>query len=252
MLQFLKIGPLSIPLPEFTILIGVWLGIYLAEKKASRSEIQKGFLERLLLISLLVIIIGGRLSYLARHPEAFSGNFLSILSLNYNLFDLSGGLLIAILVAYVMINKKEYYPLAILDNLTPFFGTMISSLYLSYFFSGDHFGTITNIPWAINLWGAYRHPVQLYYLIPSLAVLLYSYFDNRRNVYAQGASFFRFSLLSAGYLMILSPLEYTDSTIQVGLRIDQIGYWFIILFSLLYFNYPLLIKAFGQKNENQG
>ncbi len=38
--------------------------------------------------------------------------------------------------------------------------------------SGDAFGSPTDLPWAIQLWGESRHPVQFYDLIMALVILV--------------------------------------------------------------------------------
>ncbi|PMP84714.1 MAG: diacylglyceryl transferase, partial [Chloroflexus aggregans] len=43
---------------------------------------------------------------------------------------------------------------------------------LAQWASGDGYGLPTTLPWAINLWGEYRHPTQLYAAITALGALI--------------------------------------------------------------------------------
>ena len=84
MLPVLNLGPLSLPVPQFVLLIGFWFGSVLSDRKSKALLDDPGFIDRLLWSSILAGILGARLSYFARNPAAFSGEYLSLFSLNLN------------------------------------------------------------------------------------------------------------------------------------------------------------------------
>lgn len=247
MLPVLNLGPLSLPVPELVLLLGFFLGSVLAERQAKASWKDSAFLEQLLWTSLVAGILGARLSYFARHPGAFSGTYLSLLSPNLNLFDMPGGILIALSVSAYLISRQKLAALFILDRLTPFFAVLAGSVHLSRFAAGSGFGKPSDLPWAITLWGANRHPVQLYYLLASLIVLALGLILQGKYAYAQGALFLRFSLLTGIYLLFLSGFqEAPTSPLPWGIRPDQSLAWLVTLISLVLL--PLITKRAEQEN----
>jgi len=236
MLPVLNLGPLSLPVPQFVLLIGFWAGSVLSERKSKLLLDDPGFIDRLLWTSILAGILGARLSYFARNPVAFSGEYLSLFSLNINLFDPLGGFLIALSVSFYIVSRSKNTPLLVLDSISPFLGLFTAAFYLSRFAAGAGFGILTKIPWAINLWGGYRHPVQLYYLLGSLITLLIIYTLLSNISYAQGYVFFVFILLTCSYLLLFSRFEASDFLLFAGIRLDQILFWLGILVSLVFLN----------------
>jgi prolipoprotein diacylglyceryltransferase len=68
MLPVLNLGPLSLPVPQFVLLIGFWAGSVLSDRKSKQILNNPGFIDRLLWTSILAGILGARLSYFARTP----------------------------------------------------------------------------------------------------------------------------------------------------------------------------------------
>ena len=236
MLPVLNLGPLSLPVPQFVLLIGFWFGSVLSDRKSKALLDDPGFIDRLLWSSILAGILGARLSYFARNPAAFSGEYLSLFSLNLNLFDPLGGLLIALSVSVYIVSRSKYAPLLVLDSISPFLGIFTTAIHLSKFASGTGFGNLTDLPWAIDLWGGYRHPVQLYYLLGSLLSLSIILILLSKYSYTHGLVFFVFILLTSSYLLFFSRYEASDFLLYAGIRLDQLIYWFGTLISLVFLN----------------
>ncbi len=236
MLPVLNVGPLSLPVPQFILLIGLWVGSVLSERKSKPLLVDPGFIDRLLWPSILAGILGARLSYFARNPAAFSGEYLSLFSLNLNLFDPLGGLLIGLSVSIYIVSRSKNTTLLVLDSISPFLGIFTAAIHLSKFASGAGFGNLTELPWAINLWGGYRHPVQLYYLLGSLLTLSIILILLSRYPYTQGHVFFIFVLLTSSYLLFFSRYEASNFLLFAGIRVDQLFFWVGSLISLVFLN----------------
>jgi phosphatidylglycerol:prolipoprotein diacylglycerol transferase len=232
MFPVLNLGPLSLPVPEFALLIGFWLGSYLSVKFSSRRLVKPDLVERILWTSLLAGVLGARLSYFARQPDAFSGNYLSLLSINFHLFDLQGGLLIALLAGLGIVSKNKVKYQDILDSLSPFFATMAAAIHFSKYASGTGYGLPATLPWSVYLWGDYRHPVQLYFLAGSLLVILITIFINLSSSYAQGLSFRCFVILTNFYLLLFTKYQYPGYLLGGEFRLAQLVYWFGLLLGL--------------------
>ena len=119
MLPVLSLFGLAIPVPAFTILIGIWVGLSLAEKHASRHKINAEDLYNLAFNALIAGVIGGRLTFALRNLNAFTANPGSLISLNFGLFDPFGGLVVGVLAAIIYGQRKEMRFWPTLDALTP-------------------------------------------------------------------------------------------------------------------------------------
>jgi len=247
MLPVLNLGPLSLPVPQFVLLIGFWAGSVLSDRKSKQILNNPGFIDRLLWTSILAGILGARLSYFARNPSAFSGEYLSLFSLNLNLFDPLGGLLIALAVSLFVVSRSKIPLLLVLDSISPFLGIFTAAIYLSRLASGAGFGSLTEVPWAINLWGGYRHPVQLYYLLGSFITLSIILTLLSNYSYTQGFVFFIFILSTCSYLLFFSRFEASEILLFAGFRLDQLLFWIGNLISLVFLNkmttYGILAKS---------
>lgn len=233
MLPIISIGPLSLQTPGLILLLGVWLGLSLAERHAAQHRVDAEGLYTLVLLSIIFGIVGARLAYIIQHASAFVSSPFSMLSLNPGLLDIWGGLAAAIIAALIYGQRKgmSFFPL--MDALTPGFATFAIALALSNLASGSGFGSPTNLPWSIELWGAQRHPTQLYEGIGAAIILwrVWSQFGHEPPQPA-GRTFLRFISLSAGLKIFLEAFR-GDSVLVLGnLRAAQIVAWIILALSL--------------------
>ena len=173
MLPVLSIGPLSLPTAPLLLLIGFWLGSSFAEKKSKQSGKDPDLLAKIIWYALVAGILGARLSFIARNPAAFQGNWRSVFSLNPALLDPVGGLVISLVIVYYLASIDNLPFLSLLDELVPLFAVLAPAIFLANFASGSGIGLLTDLPWGMDLFGGPRHPVQLYFLLSSLIVLYF-------------------------------------------------------------------------------
>jgi phosphatidylglycerol:prolipoprotein diacylglycerol transferase len=82
------------------------------------------------------------------------------------------GLVTAGIISVIYAQRKGLPFWPTLDSLTPslaLFAVFVGAAHLS---SGDAFGAETQVPWAIELWGARRHPSQIYEILASALIFL--------------------------------------------------------------------------------
>ena len=91
MFPVLQIGPLALQVPGLLLLLGLWFGLTLAERRAPRHGIHPELLYSLVFYSLAAAVVGARLAYAARYPDAFLRSPASLLSIQPGLFDPAGG-----------------------------------------------------------------------------------------------------------------------------------------------------------------
>jgi phosphatidylglycerol:prolipoprotein diacylglycerol transferase len=234
-LPVINLGPLALQTPGLLIILGLWLGLSLAEKWAPRFKIDAQLIYNLVFITLISGIIGARLVFVARHLDTFRQAPLNLVSLNPGLLDPLGGLAIAFLAALIFTNRKNipFWPLV--DALTPFIAVTIIFFAFSQFASGDAFGSPTDLPWGIHLWNAYRHPVQLYNALVAIFILVYVRhlaLGHQHLEQFPGRTFLIFIALSSFSRVFLEAFRGDSLTTLYNLRIAQILAFILLAIAL--------------------
>lgn len=213
------------------MLIAIWLGLSLAEKRVERSGITKESLNNIVYYSILGYLLGGRLIFALANITAFVESPLSIFSPNIDLFDAWAGIVTAILVGFIYGKRKKLPPWPTLDALTPLFAILAIGLHLSHLAAGTAFGSPANVPWAIELWNAARHPTQIYELIASLLIFAFTWF--RKPGSPAGSDFLLFSALTAGLRVFFEAFRGDSTLILGGIRAAQVFAWIVLSLVLL-------------------
>jgi prolipoprotein diacylglyceryltransferase len=233
MFPTIQFGPLSIQAPGLMILLGIWLGLSLAERFANRYGVTSDLLSNLVIIFLIAGAIGGRLVYALRYLDAFIASPLSLFSFNPGLFDLWGGFAIGSIAALVFGQRKGLNFWLTLDALTPALAVFSVGLGLAHLASGSAFGKPTDLPWGIELWGMRRHPSQVYEIVASLTILGILLFRIDRNQSPPGSYFLTFIAMIAGTRLFLETFRGDSSLVLDGIRLAQIIAWIVLAFALL-------------------
>ncbi len=232
MLPIIQLGPLSLQAPGLFLLISLWIGITLAEKNAPRYKLSADHTSSLIMVALIAGVLGGRIAYVAQNPAAFAGNLGSVVSLNPGLFDMAGALVAALIGAAVYGQRKSLPLLPTLDVLVPFFGMLAIGYGLMNFASGNAFGAETNLPWGIELWGAKRHPTQVYEVFAALVTLNLLY-PAKTDAKSPGLNFAIFVAITAGYRLFLEAFRGDSTLIFGGIRAAQLA-MFVLLAAALW------------------
>lgn len=268
MLPILHIGPLAIQFPGLVLLLGIWLGLSLAEKhinshiqryhstenshgfKIEDTKITAPVLYNLAVGSLLAAVIGARLFYVVQYTQAFIDNPVSLISLNTSLLDVRGAFLGAILFALYYGQRKHLQLWHTLDALTPALALVAIAFHLSNLASGAGFGASTQAPWAINLWGDSRHPVQLYEaLFASIILFLLWPSQTKFKLNKPGEYFLYFLALSSASRLFFETYHGDSIIILGGIRSAQIIAWLILAISFYFLH--RLSKPEKEKTDTQ-
>lgn len=229
MLPVLQVGPLAIQTPGLILLIGIWIGSSLAERFAPRRGISAAALYNLIFIALAAGLLGGRIAYAFRFPEAFAQSPISLLSLNPGLFSLEDGILIGLLSAWVYSHRKGMKLWETLDALTPALAVMMVAVGLAHLASGAAFGQETSLPWGIELWGRTRHPSQVYETLAALLILALLWPDRKPvQGWQPGKYFLVFLCLSAFARLFLEAFRGDSALLPGGFRTAQMVSWWIL------------------------
>ena len=233
MMPILQIGPLAIQLPGLLLILGIYLGLWLAERYSSRYKVAPNTLYSLVLLTLITGFIGARLSYVLRYPEIFTSNPGSLFSLNYTLLDQFGGISVAMLGALVYGQKKGLSFWSTLDALTPLLAAFAITLALAHIASGSAFGAVTKKPWGIELWGAKRHPSQIYEAVTASLILVILW-PARQWIkrLVSGGYFLSFCALTSLSVLFLEAFRGDSILLPGGFRLPQVLAMLILLLSL--------------------
>jgi prolipoprotein diacylglyceryl transferase len=229
MFPIIQIGPLALQVSGLVLLVGLWFGLSLAERRARRTNFNPADLYNIVFVGLLAGVVGARLSYAVTFPDAFSGNLINLVSLNPGLLDPFAGMLIAIAAIAIYMYHKQLPFWITLDNLTPFFTVMAIAIGVSHLASGNAFGKPTDLPWGIHLWGATRHPAQAYEIIfGALILFVVLFIDKTRWNQMPGNIFLTFIALTAFSRLFLEAFRGDSFLLGNGFRLAQIAAWLIL------------------------
>lgn len=214
------------------IVAAIWFGLYLAEKRNKKHGISNDDLNNIVFYPMLGYVLGGRILFVIENLSAFMQNPQSLISLNLDLFDPLGGIVVALLVALVYGQRKNLPLWSTLDALTLFFATFALGLGLAHLASGSAFGKETSLPWGIELWGAERHPSQVYEILAALLILGLLWFRDTDS--KSGVHFLTFAALTSGARLFLEAFRGDSTLIFSGLRLAQVLAWIVLAVSLFF------------------
>lgn len=200
-----------------------WIGLNLAEKRAERHGISKDDLNNITFYALIAFVIGGRISFVLQNMPAFIKSPLGIISINPDIFDPLGAAAVAFIFAIIYGQRRSLLFWNTLDALTPFFAVLSIGLGLSHLAAGTAFGKETNLPWAINLWNATRHPTQIYETLASLLIFGLVWFQKQNP--RPGILFLAYAALTAASQLFLQAFRGDSILIFNSLRQEQVIAW---------------------------
>ena len=181
MFPTINVGPFIFPTAGLVTIFGVWLCLGLVERAARWLRLNTEATYALAATAVFAGLIGARLTFVVLYWPAFQENLLSILWPLTSGYNVWGGLVVGLVVAIFYGRAKQLPPAATLDALAPGLVAGLIVVSLADFLAGPGFGTLTNLPWGIDLFGLYRHPVQIYEIIVGvLALLLWWWLAGRR------------------------------------------------------------------------
>ncbi len=231
MFPTISIGPLTLQAPGLILLLSLYAGLWLAEKKAPRFGLSPDLPYNLAGSMLIGGLLGGRLIYAFQYAAIFLSAPASLLSLNLSLMSWPGAALTALGIFLVYTQKKGISPWRALDALTPALAVTAVGAALAALAAGTYFGAPTDLPWGLFLWGAKRHPTQIYALLAALGALAFV-LRQLESEAPEGSLFLRFAALSAGWLLLVGGLRGDSLLLPGGIRQDQALAWLALALSL--------------------
>jgi phosphatidylglycerol:prolipoprotein diacylglycerol transferase len=206
------------PPRHWLLLLGtIWLGLNLSERRL-KAPLSPEVLSNLVFSGMLGYLLGGRVLYAVEHFSQVMQSPLSLFSIS-GMFSLKGAMLTLVFTLLIYLQRHDLPLWPTLDALTPLLACALIGLSLANLASGDGFGKESNLPWAWELWGARRHPTQVYEFIASLATLGVIL---RLRPAAPGVLFLRFLALTCGWALFLFAFRGDSHLLPGGVRLEQV------------------------------
>lgn len=227
MLPILQIGPLALRTPLLLALLGLYLGLGLAERRLPRDTLSAGQLNTLVFLGLGCGFVAARLAFALQHWALFAGSPLSLISLDGGLLDPWIGGTAGVLAMLIYGQQHRLSLWTTLDALTPLLAVWAIFLSLAFLASGEVYGSPTNLPWGVELWGAKRHPVALYQALAGLCILVGLWGKFGKGRFA-GQIFLQYALFTATVWLFLEAWRANSPLLPGGIRSIQALAWLVM------------------------
>lgn len=229
----LRIGSLSLQVPGLIIIIGIYLGLSLMERRLPGGKFNANIVYNLSFLGLAVGFIAARILFILEHVDQFLLSPPSAISLDSSLLDPVGGAAAAGIAIFFYGWRKKLPFWSTLDVFTPLMAVFLVALGLAHVSSGKAFGIPTSLPWGIYLWGDLRHPTQVYETITALVILAILW--RRFRIFIEpGKTFLLFITLSAGMRILLETWRGDSPLVFGGIRLAQVIAWIVLAVGLFF------------------
>ncbi len=235
MLPILQIGPLALRTPGLLLILGAYLGLSLAERRLPKNGPSGEQLYNLVFWMLVSGALAARLSFAVQNFAAFRAAPLNLFSLDAGLLDPFAGFAAALIAALVYGQRKGLSFWTTVDAFTPALAVLAVFIGLAHLSSGEAFGAPTSLPWGIELWGAKRHPTQIYETLAA-ALILGGLWRRFGKATPPGRLFLLFVAASAGARLLLEAWRGDSVLLPGGLRTAQALAWGVMAVSLWLLN----------------
>ncbi len=202
-------------------------------------------------VGLLAGLVAARVAYAMRYFDLYLAEPTLLLSLRPG--TLAGwpgiGFGAAVVVFY---SRRRQLPLAVIADAGAM-GTLAALVIwkLGQFLTGDAYGVPGKVPWAVEIWGEVRHPVQLY-VAGALLVGLVLLWWQRRDA-RPGQLFWQALLVYGAVELFFAAFRANPATWGPGIRTAQVYALLAILtamYVLSYYARPPHLKGAPKVDES--
>jgi phosphatidylglycerol:prolipoprotein diacylglycerol transferase len=214
------------------LILGLWLSTFLIDREAPRRGLSAAAINSMIFYALIGGLVGARLGYALRYLDAYLSNPLAFVSLDPSALSMFEGFAVAGIVSIVYAQRKGLPFWPTLDSITPglaLFAVFIGAAHLS---SGDAFGAESQVPWAIELWGARRHPSQIYEILAGALIFLGIWRIRMRGEFPGFLTLIWLAMTAAGRLL-LEGFRGDSVIVLGGLRSSQLVSLVLLLASMV-------------------
>lgn len=168
----ITIGPLVLPSAGLVYIVGAWVALSMVERSAKKLGQEADATYAMAVTAVAAGFIGARLLFVVFHWPAYQNNLIGIVWPLTGGFNLWGGMFFALSAAFLYGRARQLPLKASLDALAPGLLVGFMVINLTDFLSGPGYGTETDFPLGINVFGIRRHAVQIYEILVALIALI--------------------------------------------------------------------------------
>jgi phosphatidylglycerol:prolipoprotein diacylglycerol transferase len=221
MLPVVNVGPFALYTPGLIFLLGSWLIVQAVRRAAFTQGLDGERMEIIVVIVLVSGIIGARVGYALTAWPAYVNDPWAFLSRDLQAFSLPYGIVTGVIVGSWQLWRQRWPLWVVLDTLAPGVALAALTYALMQFASGDGYGLPSTVPWAIPLWGEYRHPTQLYAALTALIALIV-WRKNYRKPQPAGSLFLNVCAILAAGTLIGNGFSAADWLLPGRVRASQV------------------------------
>lgn len=178
-----ELGPLAVRWYGILIAAAILIGLWLALKESKRQNVKSDLILDVVLWSLPVALIGARLFFVIANWDYYQANLIRIFYITEGGLAIHGGIMGAYIPTLIVCRRYEENFWKVLDLVAPslILGQAIGRI--GNYINQEVYGHPTDLPWAVYMHGAYRHPTFFYESIWNVLVFAFLIWYRRKNKY---------------------------------------------------------------------
>jgi len=217
-----QIGPFPVRWYGILMSTALALGTILAYREAEKKKIDPEYIINLVVVAAPLGFIGARLYYvLFSDLRYYLANPTEIPAVWHGGLAIHGALIGGVIGGYLVVRHYRLRFWQIADIVAPslILGQAIGRW--GNFFNQEAYGYETNLPWAMYIDGAYRHPTFLYESLCNLLIFIFLLWFRRRKFIKSGDVFAAYFAL---YSLVRVFVEHfrTDSLMMGPFKAAQV------------------------------
>jgi len=229
-LPIARVFGLSIQAPLLAVLIGFGLAVELARRLATRYNLDANTLTNVLTNAIFAFILGARLGYVIVNAPSYLKDPLGALALNTTAMLPWAGWVAALIFTVLSLHRKRVLTIDLARAILPAACVLGMGLAVSDLLSGANFGIPAALPWSIDLWGARRHPVQVYEFLVWGVILIALLWANWRKIPAGALVWLAIALAAVGRVWVDG--YRAEVPLLLGVRVTQLAGVLVALVAL--------------------
>ncbi len=180
---------------------------------------------------LIGAVIGARLWYGLFNLDLYGQNPSLFVALRVGDFAWPGALLGGLLAGYVWCRWNGFDALKLADSAALTLPAVQAIASIGLLLSGEAFGVPMSLPWGVALFGAVRHPTQIYFVLAAVSSLLVVWWLSRRllPLGALGVAYLGLQGLTS---LLVEALRADSLVLPGGIRAAQVFGLGLLLYAL--------------------
>ncbi|KXS41237.1 MULTISPECIES: prolipoprotein diacylglyceryl transferase [unclassified Candidatus Frackibacter] len=216
-----EIGPISVHWYGIIMASAIFLGLIIALRESEHKNLDPDLFLDLIIFAIPIAIISARAYYVIFQWDYYSQNLKDIIAVWEGGLAIHGALIGATLTTIIFTKVKQINFWKITDIAAPslILGQAIGRW--GNFINQEAYGYKTDLPWAMYIDGAYRHPTFLYESIWDFSVFIFLIWLRKQKFIKNGEVFLSY-IIAYSFGRFFVEAFRTDSLMLGPLRMAQV------------------------------